>query len=192
MIVLAVIIVLLALFLFLRVVIIAEYSENGAIVSLKLGFLRINLYPTVEKEKRKKKKERRKKIRKEAEKQKEKGGKLSEFKNYISLVKKSLSRLRRRLLIHELILRVVIATDDAARTGMCFGLASAGLGILEPLTEDVLRIKKRDVSVGFSFTETETSVYFKISFSLAVWAVIYITSGIAYNIAKIRFKTQSK
>ena len=177
----------LILIAFLRFGVIVQYSEDGFLLWAKAGFLKFRLLND-DKEKKPKKK---KKEKKEKDSKGYKPGSLSEFMTIIKAAVNALSRLRRRLLIKQLILYYTSAGEDPANTALMFGAANAVFATVIPLLENCFRIKHRDLKAAADFDAKEQRIYAKISISIAVWEVFYILFAL-FPIIKILFKNRPK
>ena len=208
MIALAIVIVVLVLLALLRIGVTVVYSADGLILVAHAGFISVRIMPRVTKwEKREKKNEKkRQKKEKKAEKSKrakkekrkkeeapeEKPGGLKGFAETVSIVKNTLGRLRRRLLIKELTIHFTASSDDPTKAIKTFGVVNAAISVLVPLLERVFRIKRRDIRAAADFSVSEPSVYAKASISLAIWEVIYIALAILPLIMKTLSKNTNR
>ena len=171
--------------LFLRFGVSAEYSADGISVVARVGLFSLRVFPVkadpkkVEKRKARKKAKKEKKEKKKKEKpDKKKPGGLKVYLNMLPAIKKTLGRVRRRLLIKNLTVQLVFADEDPSKTAIAFGAANAAFGTVLPLLESAFRIKKRDLRASADFEATEPTIYIKASISLAVWETFYIVFAI--------------
>jgi len=155
----------------LRFGFIVEYSEVGLEMWVKAGFLRLRLKDKDEEKKPKKKKPKKKKEKKPGKKG---PGGLGGFFDILRAVKKSLDRLRRKLLIKQLTIYYTSASDDPSKTALQFGAANAVFGAIIPALERNFKIKRRDLRAAADFNAKENGIYAKIVVSIAVWEVVYI------------------
>ncbi len=174
----------------LRVGINVEFSEDGILVLVMVGPIGIKIYPAEKKKKKKKPKEKKKK-KKEAEEEKKKPGRLTELKSYWPAIKKTLSRLKRKLLIKELTIYYLAAGPDPAQAALSFGGISAAFGIITAVFENNFRIKKRDLRTAVDFEAEEPYIYIKVKLSLAVWEAVYVVSNLLTTMAKNKNQTKS-
>ena len=186
MLVVGIILIVLVLLAFLRIGVTAEYSEEGFKVLARIGPIRYPVYPPQEKGKKKEKK------KKTKEKQEQKGGKLATFQEFLPSIAEAVGRLRRKLTINDLRIYYMAAGSDPSKTAMSFGIASAGLGVLVPVLENLFRIKSRDLRTSVSFTESEPYVYLMAKLSLALWEIIYIAWSPLMAIVKANTKTKNR
>ncbi len=168
-----------------------EYSPNGLRLVCILGPVRIRLIPKKDRKKPKKPEKNKnsgKKTRKtKGEKQEisaekhEKPGTIAAIKAVLPTVLKAAGRFFKHLRIDELTVRFTITGDDPCDTALYYGYASAGMGYLLPALKTNFKIKKLNVSVFPSFTDTDETVYIKVRATIALWEIVYI-------IAKLDFK----
>ncbi|NLT14173.1 MAG: DUF2953 domain-containing protein [Clostridiales bacterium] len=177
MIIAAAILAFLILICFLRVRLLAQYDEDGFILSAYVGPFRKRILPDDKKKQRKEKKEK-------ARESVIKAGRLESLKAQLPSLKQALSRLKRKLLIKELSIHYMAAGADPAATAMYFGAASAGYGMILPLIENNFNIKNRDLRTSVSFEAAEPYIYVKAILSLAVWEAVYVVFGVVKNMVK--------
>lgn len=182
MIAVAAVLAVLILICFLRIGVVAMYSEDGFILDAYIGPVTLKIFPS---DKAKKKDKKSKKTKKEKTPEDAvKPGRLESLRSQLPSIKIALSRLKRKLLINELIIYFMAAGTDPAATALHFGAASAGYGMILPILENNFNIKKRDLRASINFEVSEPYIYIKARLSLAVWEVIYVTFGLLINILK--------
>lgn len=164
----------------LRVGVIAEYSADGLSVAAKLGPIKIRIIPSAPR----KKAERKKKKEKPPKDEKKKPGKLSDFTEMLPSIKSALSKLRRKLLIRDITVHFIAASDNPASAALTFGAASAVFGMITPLLESHFRVKKRDFRTAADFGAAEPYIYVRAALSLAIWEIVYIASGLLVSMLK--------
>jgi len=189
-----IILAVICIILLLRVGVYARYGEGDLLAYARIGFVKIRVYPRPEKP-QKKKKEKRKKEKKapadEAEADEKKGGKVSNLKEWISIISNALSNVKKRLRVKRLIIYYTVAAEDAASAAMMYGGANAVVGALLPVIENNFNVKRRDIRIGVDFEEKEPKIYVEGVVSIAIWEVIYIAAVFGYNaINKGKLKKQ--
>lgn len=147
--------VLLALGALLRLVrlgALAEYSAAGLRLKLKVGPLRLMLYPRKPKRPRRKagKSSRREKKREERPQPELGGG---------PLIAEAAGRFRRKLRIDVFQLEVTAAAPDPAAAALCFGGVNAFIGMIWPLVEQNFNVKERRLRTRVDFDAEQPSVY---------------------------------
>lgn len=193
--VLLIILILLALLLLLRVGVIAEYSEAGAEVALKVVPFSFRIIPGREKSVKEKKEK--KKIKKKKNKDKEKAKRGGSFDMFMELVPQALDMLgafRRKLLIKDLRIHFVSAADSPYSAAMNFGYASAAVGMVLPLIENAFNLKHRDITTDVSFTDKSSTIYLKADISILIYQVLYITLAYGFGMLNtyIKFNRRNK
>ena len=171
--------------------VVAEYSEDGIDVAVKIGFIKIRIIPFKKRikqpkqkiEKKKKKKKEKPKPEPETEK---KGGTIENIKALIPAVKDALGSLRRKLSIDLLIVRFTSAGgENPYMAALAFGGAWAGFGFLIPFLENFFVIKKRDLRACANFGITEPVIYVKAQLTMALWEIVYIGARFAIAFLKV-------
>jgi hypothetical protein len=182
-IVLASLILLLILLLFLRVGATVIFNDGGMSVFARVGPVVFKVFPS-EKEKKPKKKPKKpsdkvsKYIKSLIMGDDETPGKFKQFLELLAKVKKTLGRLRRKLLIKNLTLHYVAADKDPVKAALSYGNANAIYGVVRPLLESIFNIKKIDFSASADFEADEPMIYAKATITIAIWQVLYVVSAI--------------
>ena len=166
---LAIISAVIILIALLRIRVTAEYSEEGFEVTSRIGPFKLLGRERRKAKIKKKRKEKRKEIRA--------GGKAA-FMDILNAVKKTLSRLRRKLLIKQLTLHYTAAGEDPVKTAMYYGSANAAFGIIIPVLEENFRIRRRELSASADFGADKPGIYAKVIISMAVWEAIYVLTAL--------------
>ena len=163
-----------------------RYDEDGALVRLLLGPLKITVFPRPKKEKKQKKEKKEKQEQKKAaasqeaglpqspkppkqkDPEKKKGGSLLDF---LPLVKEGLRFLnvfRKKLRLNHLQLKLIMAGDDPCDLAVNYGRAWAAVGNLLPQLERFFVIKKRDIEVECDFTASNTLVIASLDLTITL------------------------
>lgn len=150
----------------------AAYDDNGAVLWLSVGPIKIKIYPGI----RSPKKDKRKKAGStgddnfasvESKEQKQKGT-LSDFFSIAQFVLEILSDLRQKLRINDLQLKLILAGDDPCDLSVNYGRAWAALGTLMPQLERLFVIKNRNVEVACDYLADTTRVRARIHITITV------------------------
>ena len=167
------------LFGFLPIGVRLSYDEAGGFVWLKLGFIKIKLYPQAEKEQKSKSNKKSGSKGKNSD-GKSKGSNLSEFLPIARIVFDFLSDFRRRLWVQNFYLRLTLAEDDPCDLAVHYGEAWAALGNLLPLLERYVKIKNRDLRIDCDFSAEKTRVIAQadILISLGRFLAIALRHGV--------------
>lgn len=172
--------ILFLLFLILKITISVSYV-NDLQVKLKVLFLTFTLYPTEPKEEKQKEKKPEKPKKPGHIKQKPPKPK-PPLKETLLLVKDILRELiektGRYLTLEEYRVKVLVATDDPAKTGVLYGAVS---GILASISVMIDRLKRRTrkkdrfyTEVKADFLAEEPEIYIRIALSMRVWQMFSI------------------
>ena len=134
----------------------AVFDEDGALVRVIAGSVKIQVFPskqskekskkeTAPSEKIKDKKSTGSKTAAPAGDKKKKGGALSDFLPLVNVLLQFLNGLRKKLRVNVLNLKLIMAADDPCDLAVNYGKAWAVVGNLMPQLERVFVIKKRNV-----------------------------------------------
>ena len=165
------------------------YDEDGALVRVIAGPVKIKVYPAPKKDKKPKKEKRAKKEKKQpkAKKQsepsaktepatnaepqpqkKKRGGPITDFLPLVKVLLKFLDGFRRKLRLNVLELKLIMAADDPCDLAVNYGKAWAAVGNLMPQLERVFVIQKRNVEVECDFTADKTRVIARLDLTITV------------------------
>ena len=172
----------------------AIYDEDGAMVRIIAGPLKIQVFPVsrkkkttkkekkpqkAEKKKTEKKQDKQKKKAKPAAKQekseKKSGGPITDFLPLIKVVLKFLDGFRRKLRVNVLDLKLIMAADDPCDLGVNYGKAWAAVGNLMPQLERVFVIQKRNIEVECDFTADKTCVLARLDLTITLGRILGLT-----------------
>ena len=172
----------------------AAYDEDGPLVRLIAGPIRIQVYPSKAKKEKKSKKpgketQKKEKPAKEKKAKKEepaekKGGSVRDFFPLISLVLELLGDFRRKLRVNRLQLRLILAGDDPCDLAMNYGKAWAALGNLMPQLERIFTIQKRDVEVECDFISDKTLIIARLDLTITLGRLL--SMGVYHGIRILR------
>lgn len=168
----------------------AEYRAGAVFAWLRLGAVRVQVYPwkKSKKAKKPKKEPKAKPARQEAPTaQPEKGGldtALDYVRELLPTVLEAAGQFKRRLQVDKLELELTIGADDPADAAMRYGQASAALGALwYPLTE-AFRVKDGHARVDVDFEAGETSLHALIQMSFKLGQMLRL--GLYFGIKSLR------
>ncbi len=164
---------ILALIALMPVGLCVRYDEDGCVLRLLLGLIRIQLFPRDKKEKPKKKKQKAETPKKapatQEKKPKEKsGGSLRDFWPLIQTGLSFLQSFFKKLRVKRLDMKITLAADDPCDLAVNYGRTWAALGNLMPQLERILVIKKRDLQVQCDFAADQTVVTFRMDVTILV------------------------
>lgn len=167
------------------------YNEDGLILSLLLGAIKIKLFPkaSTEKKKEKPKKKKKQKPKNTATKDKKKnkkksGGKITDFLPLVDIGLQFLGSFRRKLRVKRLEILYVMAGADPCDLALNYGKAWTAVGNLMPLLERIFVIKKRNIQVQCDFTADSAKISARLDMTITVGRVVGI--AVKYGIKAIR------
>ena len=164
------------------------YDEDGALVRIIAGPVKIQVVPARKKKSKKEKKSSKKekktaspKQKKKqttnssagnqkgnAPKEKKKGGPVTDFLPLVKVVLKFLDGFRRKLRVRVLDVKLIMAADDPCDLAVNYGKAWAAVGNLMPQLERVFVIQKRNIEVECDFTADKTRVLARLDLSITL------------------------
>lgn len=177
----------------------ARYDEDGPLVKLIAGPVKILLYPKPKKEK---KKEKTKKKPKSAEpdtpddpppgapekKRGKKGGSVTDFIPLVQVALDLLGDLRRKLRVNLLQLRLTLAGDDPCDLAVNYGRAQAAGATLMAQLERLFVIKHRDVQIQCDFESDKTRVLARLDITITIGRAVCL--AVVYGIRALKIKKQ--
>lgn len=176
------------------------YDEDGPLVRIIAGPLKIQVFPLPKKQKKPKKEKKTKQESKtvpqeqpvqekkqpapaksKAESQKKKsGGPITDFLPLVKVVLKFLDGFRRKLRVNVLELKLIMAADDPCDLAVNYGRAWAAVGNLMPQLERIFVIQKRNIEVECDFTADKTRVLARLDLTITlgrILALVFILIG---------------
>ena len=166
------------------------YDADGVLARIIAGPLKIKVYPLPHKEKKPKKEKPKKEKKPEknntskstpakAQKnaggettEKKSGGPITDFLPLVRVVLKFLDGFRRKLRVHVLELKLIMAADDPCDLAVNYGKAWAAVGNLMPQLERVFVIQKRNIEVECDFTADKTLVIARVDLSITLGRIL--------------------
>ncbi len=150
-----------------------KYDEDGPLVRVIAGPVRIQLFPAKKKtekaSKPKKKKEKTHEQTSVANKPKEKkGGKLTDFLPLVQVALDFLGDFRRKLRVNVLQMKLTMAGGDPCDLAVNYGKAWTALGNLMPLLDKWFVIKKRDLQVQCDFEGDDTRITARLDLTITL------------------------
>lgn len=148
------------------------YHEDGLILSILLGAVKVKLYPKDNASKTEKKSDKKSpKTQASGPKTssaKKKGGKLSDFMPLVDLAIRFLGDFRRKIRVRRLELDLILAADDPCDLAVNYGKAWTAVGNLMPLLERLFVIQKRNVQVECDFVADSTLLTARLDITITV------------------------
>ena len=169
-----------------------RYNDEGFVLKVIAGPLKITVFPGRKKPKKQKVKQKKQKAAQTAgpavseekppqppkaqPEQKEKGGSLTRFLPLVKLGLKFLGDFRRKLRLDNLYLRLILAGDDPCDLAVNYGRTWAAVGNLMPQLERLFVIKKRDIQVECDFTAAETCVVAHLDITITLGRLLALAA----------------
>ena len=167
------------------------YNEDGPLGRILLGGIPIKVYPLKKKDNKPKSQKKNKPAEKKPDTDKKqevtaskKGGPVSDFYPFITLVLDLLTDFRRKLRLNRLELKVILAGGDPADLGINYGRAWIALGNLWPMLERIFVIKKRDVEVECDFEGSKTTISARLDLTITLGWILSI--AVRYGIRALK------
>lgn len=170
------------------------YDEDGAVVRVIAGPVKIKVFPLPKKDKKPEKKPQKEKNSKkdktsskkqakskkqtqtsgktETEAKKKKGGPITDFLPLVKVLLKFLDGFRRKLRLNVLELKLIMAADDPCDLAVNYGKAWAAVGNLMPQLERVFVIQKRNIEVECDFTADKTLVIARLDLTITLGRIL--------------------
>lgn len=163
----------------------AEYSEDGITVRLRIGRFWRTVYPAEPKPaKQEKRKEKKEKPKTSANDGKKKGGTVKLLLKLLPVAVELAGKLLRKIRIDLLTIHLIWADRDPAKTATGYGAAHAAVGMIYPIFDHNFRIKDRDIRIDADFTESEPYVYIEAALTLTLGQLLSLL--IRYGIRALR------
>ena len=190
---------ILALLAVLPVGICLIYHEDGLILSLLLGAIRIKLFPKAPKEEKRKQEEKPKKQKpkkvapktKPAKKEKS-GGNITDFLPLLDIGLQFLGSFRRKLRVKRLEINYIMAGGDPSDLALNYGKAWAAVGNLMPLLERIFLIQKRHIQVQCDFIADSAKIFARLDITITVGRVVGIAVKYGWKALREFMKIKNK
>ena len=174
----------------------AVYDEDGVLVRVVVGPLKIQVFPASNKKKKPKEEKTEKKPKETKKKQpaktasdttpsetkapaaKKKGGPITDFLPLVKVLLKFLDGFRRKLRVNVLELKLIMAADDPCDLAINYGRAWAAVGNLMPSLERIFVIQKRNIEVECDFTADKTRVLARLELTITLGRVLGLTCAL--------------
>jgi len=177
-----------------------RYDEDGPLVKVIAGPVKITVFPRPKKDKKEKKPKKTEKTgkqppeepvkqaeptkteqpakdpstgaAKEEKPAKKSGGPITDFLPLVRVALDMLGAFGRRLRVNVLELKLIMAADDPCDLAVNYGRAWAAVGNLMPRLERVLVIKKRDIEVECDFEANQTLVIARLDLTITLGRIL--------------------
>lgn len=173
-----------------------KYDEDGVLLKLIIGPVKITLFPRPKKDQKPKKKEKTQEKKEkqktepaqqpapeatpqtpdkkpEAKQEKKKsGGSVTDFLPLVKTALDMLGAFRRRLRLNVLDLKLIMAADDPCDLAVNYGRAWTAVGNFLPRLEKVFVIKKRNIEVECDFMAAETKIIARLDLTITLGRIL--------------------
>lgn len=173
-----------------------KYDEDGVLLKLIIGPVKITLFPRPKKDQKPKKKEKAKEKKEEPKpesaqqpvseaasptpekkpeekpEKKKSGGSVTDFLPLVKTALDMLGAFRRRLRLNVLDLKLIMAADDPCDLAVNYGRAWAAVGNFLPRLEKVFVIKKRNIEVECDFMAAETKIIARLDLTITLGRIL--------------------
>ena len=125
---------------------------------------------------------------------KKSGGSITDFLPLVQIALDMLGAFRRRLRVNVLELKIVMAADDPCDLAVNYGRAWAAVGNLTPRLERVFVIKKRNIEVECDFESSQTKVIARLDLTITLGRIIAtaVVYGVKALIEFLKIKNKRK
>jgi hypothetical protein len=191
------------------------YDENGPLVRVIAGPLKLKVYPKkkktgdaekqAEKKRKKQQKEQAKKEKKAAQtplktssepsekpEKKEKGGSILDFWPFVELGVNLLGDLRRKLRVNRLKLHMTMAADDPCDLAVNYGKANASMAALLAQLERLFVIKRRDVRINCDFTADKATILARLDLTITLGRILSLAVRYGFRALRTYLSIQKK
>lgn len=158
----------------------AAYDSGGLTVNLVIGPTKVQVFPRKRAKKEKARPER--KAPKPAQKaaggsQKQKqGGSIHDFEGILRRILAFLGHFRRKLVIRNLKMKLIMAGSDPCDLAVNYGKTWAALGNVLPLLERIFRIRNRNIEVACDFCGEQTTVVAEIDIVISLGRLLSLVT----------------
>lgn len=183
--------VMLALILIgqIRVGAAVEYSEAGLLLALRVGPVRVQLYPMKKRAGTKETKPKRasKHPADSGAAARRTSGKdtLKLALRFVPLLGEAAGRFKRKIRIDRLSLRVIWAASDPATAAMGYGAGNAALGMIWPVIEHNFKVKDRDLRVDVDFERKKPELEARAQATLTIAQGVTLAVSLGWKALKL-------
>ena len=173
-----------------------KYDEDGVLLKLIIGPVKITLFPRPKKDQKPKKKEKTQEKKEEQKtepaqqpaqevtpqtpdkkpeektEKKKSGGSVTDFLPLVKTALDMLGAFRRRLRLNVLDLKLIMAADDPCDLAVNYGRVWAAVGNFLPRLEKVFVIKNRNIEVECDFMAAETKIIARLDQTITLGRIL--------------------
>lgn len=158
------------------------YNEDGPLIRIIAGPVRLTVFPLKKKDKKEKKPKKEKKAKaakaqkepkpKKKKEPSEKGGSILDFLPLLNVALDFLNGFRKKLRLNRLEMKLIMAGGDPCDLALNYGKAWTALGNITPYLDRAFVIKKRDLNVECDFTADKTLIYARLDLTITLGRII--------------------
>lgn len=178
------------------------YNEDGPLVRIIAGFVRIKVFPLKKKEKKAKKEKKRKtkpkdkaqksKTSKQKKEPSKKGGSILDFMPLLRVAVDFLNGFRKKLRVNRLELKLILAGGDPCDLALNYGKAWEALGNITPYLDRVFVFKKRDINVECDFEADKTLIFARLDLTIILGRLLGLVFVAVFRALKVFLKIMKK
>lgn len=162
------------------------YDSNGLFAWIKFGPVKARIFPLKKQKTNKPKKKSKDKPKKEPKKTAKTGGSLEQLKSFLPLLKQAIGYVKKGLVVNNITLYYLAASEDAAGAAMQYGMGWAVAGNIMALFEGCRNIKKKDIQVFVDFDEAASpKVYADVTITMRIWRMVYMAVALGISLVRI-------
>ena len=177
--ILALVAVGLVLLSLIRVGVWVTYGPEGPTLRIKVGPVKLSLFPPKEKKRKKKRKQK-------------KGELLPLVRRALPTVAEAAGRLKRKVRLDRVYLDVAVGAGNPAGAALAFGGVNAALGMIWPLVEQNFNVKDRRIRTQVDFSAPHTTVWADVAATLTVGQGVALALWLAPKLPRILNGEQRK
>ena len=186
--ILALVAVGLVLLSLIRVGVWVTYGPEGPTLRIKVGPVKLSLFPPKEKKRKKKRK-----AKPEKPEQLQKKGELLPLVRWaLPTVAEAAGRLKRKVRLDRVYLDVAVGAGNPAGAALAFGGVNAALGMIWPLVEQNFNVKDRRIRTQVDFSAPHTTVWADVAATLTVGQGVALALWLAPKLPRILNGEQRK
>lgn len=164
------------------------YDPEGLTLRIKIGPVKLSLFPPKEKKRKKKRRVKQKK----PEPLQKKGELLPLVRQALPTVAEAAGRLKRKVRLDRVYLDVAVGAGNPAGAALAFGGVNAALGMIWPLVEQNFNVKDRRIRTQVDFSAPHTMVWADVAATLTVGQGVALALRLAPKLPRILGGEQRK
>lgn len=145
-----------------------DYDRSGLMVKVRVGPVKVTLFPMKIKDKPSKRPKKKKKPEKTEEQPKNKGGNVALVRKFLPIATDAAGRLKKKIRIDTIDLNLVWGSSDPVAAAMGYGYANVALGMLWPLIEHNFNVRERQLRTSVDFNAAQPTITIRAALSLTI------------------------